>query len=427
MALLKWVIIIKLTRKVLLSMKILNYRILTLLATSLFVLSSCGEASSETTTSEGKQYTVTFMDGDGSNVLDIQSCAEGGSVTLGGNTPTKEKTIVYSYSFAGSWLTSLDGSTDALLTNIVKDQTVYPKFSESKNAQYSFGYYPQTLVSDSTIITSLNRLAGSLPVENANAAWTDYAFYINGVVASFMWFQDVNLETAAYRGVYFTKYRPNHILSDSTTSDTLIDNYGYQASKTYWFKYEPIVWDIGKIDNALGKVSMLSNKVLDSTQYYSSVDNRVEGSATYYPNNYVKSDLYSWLTKTFFNNAFSAAEQESIVSNQTDNSAASTGNTLNQYACENKTDQIFIPSYAELNSNDYGMSTSASRIRQCTDYAKILGVVKTGENAASWWTRSPSFDSSTTVRSINTVGQLSQYDVRATCVGVLPAIWVNLG
>lgn len=73
------------------------------------------------------------------------------------------------------------------------------------------------------------------------------------------------------------------------------------------------------------------------------------------------------------------------------------------------------------------MSTSASRIRQCTDYAKILGVVKTGENAASWWTRSPSFDSSTTVRSINTVGQLSQYDVRATCVGVLPAIWVNLG
>ena len=59
-----------------------------------------------------------------------------------------------------------------------------------------------------------------------------------------MYYIDIDIDnddSYDYRGVYFTRYRP---LSTESPSESIQPLNGYEIETTYWFKYEPIEWDV---------------------------------------------------------------------------------------------------------------------------------------------------------------------------------------
>ena len=76
------------------------------------------------------QYTVTFLDGDG-NVFATQKVTEGEKATAPTNTPTKESTFDYKYTFSGWYAgeTAFDFENTAISENI----TLIPKFVQEDN------------------------------------------------------------------------------------------------------------------------------------------------------------------------------------------------------------------------------------------------------------------------------------------------------
>jgi len=175
-----------------------------------------------------------------------------------------------------------------------------------KKSIIKFGTYPQSEVTDPTLLNTLNAASGTLPSSSNSQAWTDYGYYIKGSVSSYMWYIDVITATGKYRGVYFTSYRPYNTTSPSLLFHPLpqFDN-GYTTSPVYWFKYEPITWRV--LDVQGSSAFLMADLVLDSQDYHYSISDRTIGGSTVYANNYKESHIRSWLNSNFYNTAFSAA------------------------------------------------------------------------------------------------------------------------
>jgi hypothetical protein len=237
-----------------------------------------------------------------------------------------------------------------------------------------------------------------------------------------MWYKDVTNGSDKYRGVYFTSYRPLYTTTASSTENSYQDENGYLFLTRYWFRYEPVLWDVLSVDESTGLLS--ADKILASQEYYLSNVNRTIGGVTVYANNYKESNVRSWLNSDFYNQAFSATEQASIDTTIVDNSVASTGYESTIYACENTSDKIFLLSYVEATNAAYGLSTATSRIRQATDYAKALGVYVSSGNS-HWWLRSPNYDYANYARYFDYDGYINLGDISLTGLGVLPAFRIN--
>ena len=134
-----------------------------------------------------------------------------------------------------------------------------------KGKTVQFGTYPQSEVTDPTLLSRLNAARGTLPTSENSQAWTSYGYYIKGSVSSYMWYIDVITATGKYRGVYFTSYRPYFTTTTSSTSDSYQGDNGYNTSSVYWFKYEPITWRV--LDIQSDKALLMADLVLDSQNY----------------------------------------------------------------------------------------------------------------------------------------------------------------
>ncbi|MFA5235675.1 MAG: DUF6273 domain-containing protein [Bacilli bacterium] len=303
---------------------------------------------------------------------------------------------------------------------------------------YYLGSYPQTKVTDIALITVLNTESGGdtgVPTDENDYAWTSYEYYIgvgDPAVPSnevdFMWYQDVVSGADKYRGVYFTSYRPYQTDCLSSSETSYQDDNGYLISTRYWFKFEPILWDVLSV-NETGGPLVLADKILDNCDYYHSLSTRTIDEANVYANNYKESNIRSWLNNDFYNQAFSAAEQESINTTIVDNSVASTGFDPNTYVCANTSDKLFLPSYVDVTNTNYGFSStispSTTRVRQATDYAKALGLNAVSGNSF-WWLRSPDTLRSDYARRVRNDGNPSLCSlVNKTYLGVLPAFRIN--
>lgn len=343
--------------------------------------------------------------------------------------PTKPSIFPYSYYFASSWLTQKDGSIIDDLSNVISDRIVYPKFVKNVDKEYEFGSYPQSKVTDDSLISTLNGLAGDLPTPSNKQSWTDYGYYIESTVSSFMWYQDVINSGISYRGVYFSSYRPNVTILESNIDNTYQDDNGYSINNVYWFKFEPILWKVLTIDSQNNKAFLMSNIVLDSQDYYFSNENRTSGSSTIYPNNYKESHIRSWLNKSFYDASFTATEKNSIITSSVDNSPDSTGIGTNKYACENTEDKVFLASYADMNNEQYGFSSSNDRIFKASEYAKSQGTMisynESNYGCGNYLLRSPNFNSADNVKYVNSNGSLGLVDIRATLYGMKPALWIS--
>lgn len=286
------------------------------------------------------------------------------------------------------------------------------------------GMYPQSKVTDATLLSTLNAASGTLPTSANSQAWTSYGYYISGSVSSYMWYIDITNASDEYRGVYFTSYRPYYTEITSSTSNSFQDDNGYTTSSVYWFKYEPITWRV--LDVQSDKAFLMADLVLDSQDYYYSTSNRTISGATVYPNNYKESHIRSWLNATFYNTAFTTEEKARVQTTTVDNSAASTGVDPNQYACANTSDKVFLLSYAEATSTTYGLSTTSRQLKPSA-YAQSQGVYISASNGNSyWWLRSPINYYAYRVRGVSIDGIVYYGNVNYAYYGVVPALWISL-
>jgi hypothetical protein len=257
--------------------------------------------------------------------------------------------------------------------------TSIPIFVASAKATYNvgdiieLGSYPQSEVTDKPLKNKLSALAGS--VNN----WLSFNYYIKGNKSNFMKYKDVEYNNSKYRGIYFTYYRP-----DFTTEANgwVQQSNGYNILTIYWFKYEPLLWQILSYDYTTDTAVILSKTVIDSQEYYHNYQTRTINGKTVYSNNYENSDIRKWLNNSFYNIAFTSTEKQSIVATSLDNSAyigdspeddiyfeMPTGSS--EYNSNSTTDKIWLLSYDE--AVKFKDNTSDGET-ETTKYAKVQGL-----------------------------------------------------
>ena len=149
--------------------------------------------------------------------------------------------------------------------------------------------------------------------------------------------------------------------------------------------------------------------------------------------------LRKWLNGTFYNKAFSSAEQEAILTTNVDNSKNQCYSGWNTSGGNNTQDKVFLLSYAEANKyfdvenwqNNGATDNVKSRVAP-TVYAIAQGAGKIssyktddGIDAGWWWLRSPgNYQDFAAV--VDTDGSLRNITVNYVSGSVCPALWVNI-
>ena len=334
----------------------------------------------------------------------------------------------------------------------------YELFTEDGVEKIKFGSYPQSLVSDSDLATTLSTKAGTLPTAAESYNWTSYGYYKNGSNSEdYMWYIDIEEGEDKYRGVYFTEYRSNSVynqVSESSTStpeniqfsNTYQDNYGYYPSNVYWFRYDPISWTIIE-ETSQRNAFIVCDMMIDAQAYqneYESNENRHYNTSDgvpigTYANNYAYSTIRKWLNETFYDTAFSNFQKQLIFETYVDNSKASAGYSYavaDKICCENTLDRMFLLSYVEASKIE-----TADRLKKITEYALSQGGYwnkPEGESDDYWWLRSfalhsegDTWTNTWAALFVNFTGALKyltgeNMGTSATYLGIVPAMWINL-
>lgn len=257
-------------------------------------------------------------------------------------------------------------------------------------SKVTFGFYPQTEVTDESLLSILSQIDST--DENGYMKWND-EYYVSLVATPF-------------------------------SSQTK-----YQKGNTYYFKVEPIEWNVVEIFN---RKILLSKYILDQT-VFTSFDHFDMSNYAYmtkdgvpentYANNYEYSDLREWLNTSFYHRAFNESEKENIKITTVKNQPSTTCTTPNNYACNDTEDAVFCLSYEEAMTTYF--------VAKPTDYAIARGCEvheeekeKTEWNGyASCWLRSPNFLYGYNVSAINYDGIVYNYvNCYYVGIGVCPAI-----
>ena len=268
--------------------------------------------------------------------------------------------------------------------------TIYSVNYKKQGSSIYFGSYPQTLETDSSMISSLNSRVGSLPNSNSNGKWTDYGYKYQANAydySSYIWYIDIDYDNDGdfdYRGVFFRKSRPN--IEDANYWEKSYN--GFDINTVYWFKYEPIKWNI--CEEKDGTVIMISELVLDNQVFLgsSNKDPFEHNGARGYASNYALSNLRRWLNDSFYSTAFNDLEKEiinlTIVKNSKDTYGTHSGDSVYDYNNFDTEDYVFLVSYKE--KTDYKTGTYAT----CSSYSKVMGVsIDNSDDSTTYILRSP--------------------------------------
>ncbi len=248
----------------------------------------------------------------------------------------------------------------------------------------TFGYYPQTEVTDSSLISKLN----SQP-----KTWVSYGYYSGNDESGSMkkgdWmkYADITYNGKKYRAVTFSQYRPEYSTFASTEDYARQYENGYKVNTTYYFKYEPLQWRV--LDPATGLV--MCEKIIDAQSFSNTVydgENAVDSynNPTLYTNanDYETSSVRKWLNYDFYNLVFSKDEKALIKNTTLDNICPYDS----YYDGVRTKDNVFLLSYYDVTNSDYGFDSDAtvedvSRRTVATDYARCQGYY------SYWWMRTP--------------------------------------
>ncbi len=315
--------------------------------------------------------------------------------------------------------------------------------NESETGSYVlFGSYPQSDVTES-MGTSLASYVATLTTSSNLNGWTSYGYYIeNSNATNYMWYKDVEHGGSKYRAVYFTSYRPYYTGDSSSTGESYQDNNGYYTSNVYWFKFEPIKWRI--LEEFDGTVTLLAEMILDSQDYNYTDSSRTINGTTVYSNNYEYSSIRAWLNDSFYDTSFDETQKALIQTVEVDNSARSTNpdnnatewnDGLNDYACNNTNDKVWLLSEQEVTRASYGFATDAStedtvRRKKPTAYSQCQGAFTSASlydaGNGSWWLRSPNYYFGSHSRGIDSGGETGVGRSVDINYGVVPAVQISL-
>ena len=189
----------------------------------------------------------------------------------------------------------------------------------------------------------------------------------------------------------------------------------------------PIEWLVLARDG--NKALLISRYGLDAQPY-----NKDKANVTW-----ENCTLRTWLNSTFYNKAFSSAEQAAILTTSVDNSQNQCFSLWGTSGGNNTQDKVFLLSYAKANKYfdvEYWKNTGAtdnvkSRVAP-TPYAIAQGAYTSSSNmtadsnvAGWWWLRSPgSYRSSAAY--VSPDGSLRDHNVDYGSASVRPALWVNV-
>lgn len=337
----------------------------------------------------------------------------GSSVTL---TASPISDNVFEGWYSDSGLTTLLSTSNPYTFNLESEGvTVYAKFftkveEEAWNISHgvtptlsedgktiTYGLYPQTNVNDSSLVSALNALMA--PESNG---WYFYNDEYYAKVSATPWGTVYKFDNGA----------------------------AIVSGTTYWFKCEPITWNV--LSNTNSEYYILSSVLLDPHCYHNSTSNRTIDGKTIYTNNYEYSDIRTWLNNDFCNSAFALGKSH-IQTTTVDNSASTTNSTNNTYACNDTQDKVFLPSYKDYINSSYGFSTStgSTNTRYCktTDWARARGAFYNANSYylynGFYWTRSP-ISYSGSAWGVSHDGLLGSNYVYHTGISVRPGLSIKI-
>ena len=279
---------------------------------------------------------------------------------------------------------------------------------------FEMGMYPQTKVADASLLSSLSQIDCEMKsygyLKNADGE-TGSAGTVD------MQYADIAFDGELYRKVTINEKRPHSTknVSGNNSYTTQADN-GYFVGRTYYFKWEPIIWRV--LAQESDGVAVMSYRLLDAQTF-----NDYFGAVTW-----ETSSLREWLNGDFLRLAFSDAEREDIVTvvkEHDDNPDLGTSGG------NDTTDTLWILSLKEVVRQDYGFrytnDADASKVAKGTDYAMSQGLWAADNGNSEWWQRTAG-GASTLVCIVDSDGATRNiYDEACvTSNGVRPAFKLDL-
>ncbi|MCM1161271.1 MAG: DUF6273 domain-containing protein [Roseburia sp.] len=237
-----------------------------------------------------------------------------------------------------------------------------------------FGSYPQSEVTDSSIIESIEEAISTSGIQ--------------ADIGTDVWVDDV-------------KYRR---ISSSDTNNSY--NFGYNQYR--YFKWEPIKWKV--LQNDGDTLFVLAEAALDCEKFYGSYSNVKWENST----------IRSWLNESFYNTAFSSNEQKAIVKQDTTNEGR-----------ESTQDLVYLMSLAEMGDRAYGFCSNDSTYVQSlmvkpSAYGMARGAYSYGKEYCYWWLRTPSPNYGNAM-AYDYNGSFSEWNqVDRNDYGVRPALHIDL-
>ena len=312
--------------------------------------------------------TFTFDPGEG-------SCDTESMVILYGDEYTLPNAIRDGYFFKGWKLNSILLDQNGIWTYSTEGAVLIADWVETgfdfDGDLLSFGYYPQSRVNNTSVISELNKL--TTPDKY------DWYFYKNN---------------------YYAK-----VVAPSTSIER-----DFIEGETYWFLVEKILW--WKYETADNKIFYTTWKIIDSIVYYNGPTR--EGIASY---SYTYSDLRTWLTGDFYNSALELGKEylnskEMTCVDQRYSDGSTKTSTIN--------DNVYAKNLNETNSTERSANSP-------TDYLRCKGsmAMKYADESRyryKIWTCSPYFSGNSvyTYCSSRTAGTASE-SASSKC-GVRPSI-----
>lgn len=235
---------------------------------------------------------------------------------------------------------------------------------------------------------------------------------------------DVTVENSADSRGYFlgsdNAYYAKVVASPYESGYKFSTDVTVMGGSEYYFKVEPIKWRI--LSESDGSALLLCESILENKAFDAQ------------SNNYKESDVHAWLNDSFYNIAFNELQRGIIQTVSLDNSVNSTGHSENPNVCENTEDKIFLLSYAEVTSANYGFSDDISRMRFASDYALAKGTwISTSDvceyyGSGLWMLRTPNNTYTHFIRECAFNGEVTDGGTNLvnSFFGVVPALKIKL-
>ena len=269
----------------------------------------------------------------------------------------------------------------------------------------SLGTYPQTHITDETLIENLNAAA-------MDSEWQTLPYAQSGSL-ELVKYSDIKYEDTMYRRIRILRS-----LSGAAARN------GYNTGSVYWFRFEPINWILLDADSGFA----ISEMVLDTEPFtYPGYNNNgtyyTDSSSVYYMNNFAQSDIRVWLNDTFLSTAFTSEEAAALNLHTSDNSIVP-DEACEPYVCEDTTDYVSLLS---LEETEY-FTDQTDAIKNATDYALALNCDNYGftERSQYWFLRTPGANSKNNCYLSPQGSYGLDIETDSPDVGIVPTVYISL-